>query len=149
MDKENLTWRTFADPGAISAKWNAGPATYYSIDTKGLIRYKPGPIAKDIDAALEGLIHETGKKEPPKPLPKALVEAWTELGANVCWLRVDELGYVKVIPQKEGKPGDLPGFNFVRWQEGWLAKLPAPDAAFGLHLGRTEVSDAGLKELAR
>ncbi len=68
MDKENLTWRTFADPGAISAKWNAGPATYYIIDAKGLIRYKPGPIAKDIDAALEELIQaaEGNGKNTPK-----------------------------------------------------------------------------------
>ena len=33
-------------------------ATYYIIDAKGLIRYSPGPVAKDIDAALEMLIQE-------------------------------------------------------------------------------------------
>jgi hypothetical protein len=67
MDKEHLTWRTLADPGAISAKWNAGPATYYIIDAKGLIRSKPGPVAKDIDAALEKVLQEVGKKDLPKP----------------------------------------------------------------------------------
>ncbi len=68
MDKEDLTWRTFADPGAISDKWNAGPATYYIIDAKGLIRNKPGPVAKDIDAALEKLIQEAERdaKKGPK-----------------------------------------------------------------------------------
>ena len=68
MDKEKLTWRTFADPGAISANWNAGPATYYIIDAKGLIRYRPGPVAKDIDAAVEKLIHEADRdaKKGPK-----------------------------------------------------------------------------------
>jgi len=70
MDKEDLTWRTFADrdPGAISDKWNAGPATYYIIDAKGLIRYRPGPVAKYIDAALEKLIQEAERdaKKGPK-----------------------------------------------------------------------------------
>jgi hypothetical protein len=66
MDKENLTWRTFADPGSISAKWDAGPATYYVIDAKGLIRSKPSPVAKEIDAALEKVIQEVGQKLPPK-----------------------------------------------------------------------------------
>ena len=74
MDKENLTWRTFADPGAISAKWNAGPATYYIIDAKGLIRYKPGPVAKDIDAALEKLIQEVQDQSPPGT-PQRVIDA--------------------------------------------------------------------------
>ena len=33
------------------------------------------------------------------------------------------------------------------WPEGRLAKLPAPATAFGLDLRKTEVTDAGLKEL--
>ena len=69
-------------------------------------------------AALEKVIQEAGKKDPPKPLPKSFIEAWTDAGAEVCWLRVDELGFLKVIPQKDGKPSDLPGFNIVRWHEG-------------------------------
>ncbi len=65
-DKEKLTWRSFADPGAlgqgpITIKWNL-PATptLYIIDHKGVIRHKwvgsPGPTA--IDAALDKLIKE-------------------------------------------------------------------------------------------
>jgi hypothetical protein len=39
MWKENLTWRTFADPGtAVGERWGAGPATYYVIDHRGVIR---------------------------------------------------------------------------------------------------------------
>ena len=62
-------------------------------------------------------------------------------------------GYLEFVPEKEGKPGDLPAFRFFFWQEGrWqggrLAKLPAPAPAFGLSLRYTEVTDAGLKELA-
>ena len=66
MDKEKLTWRSFADlgpfgQGAIASKWNLfSTPTYYVIDHKGLIRYKwaGSPGAKVIDAALEKLIQE-------------------------------------------------------------------------------------------
>jgi hypothetical protein len=70
MDKEKLNWRSFADQGDISLKWNTpGTPTFYVIDHKGLIRYKwlgsPGAIA--IDTALERLIKEaegSGKNTP-------------------------------------------------------------------------------------
>jgi peroxiredoxin len=66
MEKEKLTWRSFADPGAlgqgaITTKWNLpGTPTFYVIDAKGVIRHKwvGSPGAKAIDAALERLIKE-------------------------------------------------------------------------------------------
>ena len=60
MEKENLIWRTFADPSAaISEKCGAGPATYYIIDDKGTIRFKTsGSSEKSIDTALETMIRE-------------------------------------------------------------------------------------------
>ena len=76
MEKEQLTWRSFADPGAlgqgaITAKWNlSGTPTFYVIDHKGVIRHKwagGSPGAKAIDAALDKLIKEAqedGKKAP-------------------------------------------------------------------------------------
>jgi peroxiredoxin len=76
MDKEDLTWRTFADPGelglgAIATRWNLpGTPTLYVIDHKGVIRHKwvGGPGEKAIDAALDELIKEAegNKKDPPK-----------------------------------------------------------------------------------
>ena len=70
MEKENLNWRSFADQGAINAKWNAGTPTYYVIDPKGVIRYKwaGSPGEKAIDAALQKLIQEAERngKNPPK-----------------------------------------------------------------------------------
>lgn len=64
MDKEKLTWRSFADPGelgqgAIAARWNlAATPTLYVIDHKGVIRHKwlGSPGEKAIDTALEKLI---------------------------------------------------------------------------------------------
>ena len=42
----------------------------------------------------------------------------------------------------------MPVFQFSEWKEGVLAKLPDPGTAFGLSLNATNVTDAGLKELA-
>ena len=80
MDKEKMTWRSFADDGSIIDTWNLpGTPTYYVIDHKGVIRhkwvgspadYKLGglPDEKAIDAALEKLIQaaEADRKKAPK-----------------------------------------------------------------------------------
>ena len=66
MEKEKLTWRSFADPGelgqgAIVTRWNfPATPTMYVIDHKGVIRYKwvGGPGEKAIDAALAKLIQQ-------------------------------------------------------------------------------------------
>jgi hypothetical protein len=67
VKKENLTWRSFADPGnagqgPIAARWNlTNTPTLYVLDARGVIRYKwvGGPSATLIDAALDQLIKET------------------------------------------------------------------------------------------
>jgi len=64
MDKENLPWRSFADPGppargAIASRWNlTATPTFYVIDHEGVIRHKwvGNPGAETIDTALEKLI---------------------------------------------------------------------------------------------
>jgi hypothetical protein len=69
MDKQKLTWRSFADPaGAIIDQWNLpGTPTFYVLDHLGVIRHKwigssSGyelgglPSAATIDAALDKLI---------------------------------------------------------------------------------------------
>jgi peroxiredoxin len=60
MAKEKMNWRSFADHGAINAKWNASTPTYYVLDPKGVIRHKwiGSPGARAIDTALERLINE-------------------------------------------------------------------------------------------
>lgn len=69
VNKEKMTWRSFADPqGDIAAKWNlSATPTLYVIDPKGVIRRKwlGGPGEKAIDAALDELMKEaegSGKK---------------------------------------------------------------------------------------
>jgi hypothetical protein len=80
MDKEKLTWRSFADDGHIVGTWNLpGTPTFYVIDHKGVIRhkwvgspsdYKLGglPEEKAIDSALEKLIQvaEADQKKAPR-----------------------------------------------------------------------------------
>jgi hypothetical protein len=66
MEKERLTWRSFADPGALGqgpivTRWSlAGTPTFYVLDQKGVIRHKwvGTPGEKVIDAALDRLIAE-------------------------------------------------------------------------------------------
>jgi hypothetical protein len=75
MEKEKLTWRSFADPGPlgmgpIATRWNLpGTPTFYVLDHKGVIRYKwvGNPGEKIIDAAIERLLKEAEKPEPPAP----------------------------------------------------------------------------------
>ena len=70
MVKENLNWRSMANQGAITEKWNS-PATpvYYVIDPDGVIRYKwvGDPGEKAIDAVLEQLIQAAEKDATKAP----------------------------------------------------------------------------------
>ena len=64
MEKEHLTWRSFADPadhvyGPISKQWNfPATPTLYVIDHQGVIQRKwvGAPGEATIDAALEELV---------------------------------------------------------------------------------------------
>lgn len=65
MDKENLTWRSFAGHGRSTCeKWNIdGTPTLYVLDAKGMIRHKwfGSPGDKILHAELERLIQEAEK----------------------------------------------------------------------------------------
>ena len=47
-----------------------------------------------------------------------------------------------------GKKGEMPAFGFPKWSAVVLDNLPQPQAAFGLDLSKTQVTDAGLEDLA-
>jgi hypothetical protein len=88
---------------------------------------------------------EPAKKELPTPLPENIVKAWTEAGATAGWMKYDaDVGLVFV---EKPEAGAVPAFKFAKWKDGVIAKLPLPQAAFGLYLAKTEVADSGLKEL--
>ncbi len=61
MEKEDLNWRSFADDGSISRKWNSPPTpAFYILDHERVIRHKwighPGEHVND--AAVENLMQE-------------------------------------------------------------------------------------------
>src|SRR6516162_11275842 len=86
------------------------------------------------------------KKNRPKPLPPEIVKAWTDAGARVGWMPADDR--FPEFHEGKGEKGEAPAFRFNRWTAGIVAKLPSPQAAFGLALSFTLVADAGAKELA-
>ena len=89
------------------------------------------------------------KTDAPQPLPENIVTAWKAAGAKVGWWRLSPTGYHSFVPEKDGEPGDLPAFRFYSWQQGCLAKLPAPATAFGLDFSCTfGMTDRELKDLA-
>ena len=70
MDREKLTWRSFADQGALGASWHvSGTPTLYLIDAKGLIRAKwvGNPGEKVLDSFLENLLREAEAGAGEKP----------------------------------------------------------------------------------
>src|SRR4029077_15365467 len=107
-----------------------------------------------------------GQQEPPMPFPAELVAAWEKAGAKFGWMARNPYVDVAFRAAVEGRQGDMPAFRFSEWKDGgggsghvlpsrfWGgragvgANRPRPPRAFGLHLRRTQVRDAGLKELA-
>src|SRR5262249_49985399 len=102
-----------------------------------------------VACALPGLADPPARAEPPRPLPEGVVKEWKAAGAKVGWVRLSDAGEVQFVPDEEGKPGDLPAVRFGELKLRAGAKVPAPEAAFGLDLGLTQLTDAGLKDLAR
>lgn len=93
-----------------------------------------------------GLAEQPDKKDLPKPLPETTIKAWKDAGATVGWMKVETSGSLSFVEKPEA--GAIPAFRFVKWKDDVVAKLPAPEAPFGLDLSETEVADAGLKQLA-
>jgi hypothetical protein len=60
-------------------------------------------------------------------------------------MKFDEFGILTFLETPE--PGAVPAFKFKKWKDGVVAKLPVPEARFGLYLSKTEVMDTGLKDL--
>src|SRR5437867_3782592 len=81
-------------------------------------------------------------------LPLDLVAAWKKEGAQVGWMGIGEFEALTFETRQNGKIGEVPAFKFDVWKSKVLDTLPAPDKEFGLCLGDTKVTDAGLKELS-
>jgi hypothetical protein len=97
---------------------------------------------------IEVVVKPEAQQESALPLPAELVAAWKEAGANVGWMATKRNGLPEFREGIEGKPGEVPAFQFKTWTDGVVNKLPQPQCAFGLSLWHTQVTDAGLKEFA-
>src|SRR4051794_26098809 len=87
------------------------------------------------------------KDAAPPQLPTPVVGAWKRAGGVAGWMRVNPFGVVRFFPIAEGKPGDMPAFEFGNWQQGAVPKLQAPAVPFALFLNGTTINDEGLKDL--
>lgn len=84
-----------------------------------------------------------------KGLPADVVAAWQKAGAQPAWMMWYGFGQLDFQHGTTGDAEGVPAFQLRPWQAGLLHKLPAPERSFGLYLGGTEITDAGLKELVR
>ena len=82
------------------------------------------------------------------PLPNAIVAAWQKAGAEPGWMGLNLNGCLAFEENSTRLIGAVPAFSLRPWKDGVVAKLPVPAALFGLNLRYTQVTDAGLKELA-
>jgi internalin A len=82
----------------------------------------------------------------PQLAPPTIEKRWRDAGAEVGWMNPDSPDFVPE-PQTARPAGAIPAFR-LSCKEGVLARLPDPGTAFGLDLFISNVTDAGLKELA-
>lgn len=96
---------------------------------------------------------EQPKKEVPKPLPKEVTEAWKKVGVRSGWCEAtDQLDFIpaELLKQNESpEAGWLPLFKVENWKEGLFKALPVPKMPFAISIGFTELTDSGMKELAK
>src|SRR5437870_4915652 len=85
-----------------------------------------------------------GQDKGHEPSPADIMTAWQKAGARPGWMRPDTLGVPQFRAGDEGKAGEVVAFRFDEWKSGLLDGLPAPRQPFGLDLGYTTVTDAGL-----
>lgn len=84
----------------------------------------------------------------PEPLPPDVVKVWKAAGAEVGWMGSVSGGLQLFRTLDKGLPGEVPALSLSKWKSGVLPKLPAPERLFGLKLWNTQITDAGLKEMA-
>jgi hypothetical protein len=87
-----------------------------------------------------------GFAEDKKDLPDKIIQAWKDAGATVGWMKLEADGSPSFVEKPEADA--IPAFRLPKWKDGVVAKLPVPETPFGLDLSGTDVTDAGLKELA-
>src|SRR5262245_59635234 len=62
----------------------------------------PAPRPADRAAAEE--------QDVPTPLPREVVKAWTDAGAELCWMQKDQHGFASFRSRQNGQVGAVPAF---------------------------------------
>lgn len=128
-------------------KENADAGKPGAANPPGAVTLKPPPT--------QPKVVEKTKPSPPeqksKPLPPAVVAAWEKAGFDAGWVGPHKkYGFIifsESLKELEASKA-VPVFKAPSWKPGMLESLPAPTSAFGLYLVETQITDAGLKEVA-
>ena len=93
-----------------------------------------------------GVSTGANNKSPSQPLPSEIViQAWQSAGAKFGRMQAKDRS-LEFFGRDKDVPGARPAFRLSSPKEGVLAKLPDPQASFGLRLAGA--TDMDLKELA-
>jgi uncharacterized protein (TIGR03067 family) len=92
----------------------------------------------------EGVVQDKS----PTALPETLLTAWEKAGASAGWISLNQSGHLTFRAGVKGKAGEVAAFSMSEWKRWSLAGLPQPEQAFGLSFSNTEMTDAGMKQLA-
>jgi putative membrane-bound dehydrogenase-like protein len=82
----------------------------------------------------------------PKDLDPKLIAAWKAAGVEVGWHT--KVNWFAKKPDFKAYPDMLPYLSIRPFRSGLIAKLPAPDQPFSLHVYGSDFRDANLPELA-
>jgi Leucine-rich repeat (LRR) protein len=82
----------------------------------------------------------------PKPLDPKVLDAWKAAGAKAGWQT--QVQQFDKKPDFKSYPEMLPYLSLRPFKSGAVAKLPAPDEPFSLYLDGSDITDAGVRELA-
>ncbi|MBN9524421.1 hypothetical protein J0H58_38890 [bacterium] len=100
--------------------------------------------------ACYGLVAAGGREDepslPPRPIDPKVVKAWKAVGAKAGW--ANRVQFFDYRPDVENAPELLPYLSLKTFKPGIVADLPAPDVTFALYQSGTDITDAGVKELA-
>ena len=129
-------------------KENANAGKPGAANPPGAVTPKPPPTQP------EG-VEKTKPSSPEqmsKPLPPAVVAAWEKAGFDAGWVGPHKKnGSIRFSESLENRDASkaVPSFKKNNWKPGVLESLPVPTSAFGLVLRKIQITDAGLKEVAK
>ncbi len=134
-----LTYRTVAAPPA--------EPNNHTVRIAFPLADKVRPISQPVEIVVKDDVRRVAEPPKFKPIDAVTIAAYEKLGFHYCEFEVQPFGFIKSFPGEEETGKRLPGIQFLHLDDTLLPKLPPIEVPFGLSLGNTKVTDAGLKEL--